>query len=157
MDYNQIRELLNRYFEGNTTLGEEAMLRDYFSDAGTIHGDFEYARDLFVHWTDSRQVEYEGGSAMKSLRAPGKKRRVGWIAVAASVCLLIAAGLFWPVEQQTVYAYIDGVPVTDKEIAMAEMKKALGQVSQEFYRGTSELRKISKFDEVEGRVFKSIH
>lgn len=157
MEHSQIKELLNKYFEGNTTLEEEAMLRDYFSDAGAIHRDFEYARDLFVHWTESSQMEYKGDSIVKNGRALRNKRRVGWLAVAASVCLLVVAGLFWPVEQQTVYAYIDGKPVTDKEIALAEMKKALGQVSQEFNRGTSELQRISKFNEMEGRIFKNIH
>ena len=154
MEYNQIRELLNRYFEGNTTLEEEAILRNYFSDPETIHPDFEFARDLFMHWIASRQVEYEGGGTEKSGRGVKNRSRLGWISVAASVCLLVIAGLFWPVEQQTVYAYIDGKPVTDKEIALAEMEKALGHVSQELNRGTSEFRKISKYDEIEGKVFK---
>jgi len=154
MEYDKLRELLNKYFEGDTALEEEAILRNYFSEEEALHPDFIFAREFFLHWTESRQVEYKDSHHDKKNIAIKKRNRLGWLAIAASVCLLVIAVLFWPVQQQTVYAYINGQPITDKEVALAEMEKALEQVSQGLNRGTSELKRISKFEEIEGRIFK---
>lgn len=62
-DYNksEIRRLLNLYYEGNTTQGKEAVLRDYFS-GGDIDSDFENDR-LFLEalWGNDSSVEVPSG------------------------------------------------------------------------------------------------
>lgn len=52
MAYNQteIRALLERYFDGETSLAEERALSDYFASSPSIPADLEYARAMFGHF-----------------------------------------------------------------------------------------------------------
>ena len=55
MDYNKIKTLLDKYFEGKTSLSEENLLSEYFNQSDDIHPDFEYAKDMFQYFKKNQE------------------------------------------------------------------------------------------------------
>lgn len=61
MDYKYIKQLLDRYFEGETSLEEEEILRAFFSQTD-VPADLLRYRDLFVYEVGEReQTVLDGG------------------------------------------------------------------------------------------------
>ena len=58
MKYNNINELLDKYFEGNTTISEERTLKSYFasSEVREEHRDFS---SLFNYFSEAKSIELE--------------------------------------------------------------------------------------------------
>lgn len=89
--YQNIQELLEKYWEGETTLEEERLLKQYFISENIDERLQAYA-PLFHAIREEQTVQFE-----KVKLAPMRPTVYGWSgwAVAASVVLLIAAGIWW--------------------------------------------------------------
>lgn len=103
-DFNDIQILLDRYWEGETTLEEERRLKTYFA-SGEVDERLIAFAPLFQALREEQSVQY-----MKIKTAPLKPVLYTWqkLAAAASVALLLTAGLWWwnsggekPVQQHT--------------------------------------------------------
>jgi hypothetical protein len=69
--------------------------------------------------------------------------------VAAAVLILIGAYLFLQKPYEPVaYAYINGIPITDKEMAIEETEKALTLVSEKLNQSTADLSHLSKLTDI---------
>lgn len=146
MDSDQIKNLLEKYFEGNSSLAEEKILREYFLHHPAIPSELEYARKLFVHFDDEFAITLNEPIRNK-IRGTNTRWIIRVTAIAAGVLLIIALWLIvQKPAQPTVYAYINGVPVTDKNIALSEANKALSLVSENLQAGTNGMNKLSVFN-----------
>lgn len=87
----EIQELLNRYWEGETTLEEERRLRDYFA-IGPVPEQFRREAELFLALRAEQAVRMPDRPG-QYMPAPA----IRWFrwAAAASVALLLAAGAWW--------------------------------------------------------------
>lgn len=87
-----IQDLLNRYWEGETTLEEERQLKSFFS-SGAIPEQYRKEAALFRALQQEQQVEMP--AAPKGAVLPA--HRFGWyrIAAAASFLVLLTAGAWW--------------------------------------------------------------
>ena len=143
MDSDKIKELLDKYFTGESSLPEEKLLREYLTANENIPSQFEYARQLFLHFKENSEIKYAG----KTIRIS---------AIAAGILLLAGFWLLYkkPAEP-TVYAYINGVPVTDKNIALCEARKAFSLVSDNLRTGTKDLSQLSKFNQYRQLIIKT--
>lgn len=148
MDYNTIKALLDRYFEGETSLEEESLLRQYFQQED-IPAEWANYQSLFQFF----QREGEKGTSPEfdeKLRNSGNKnaplkvislrsRRL-WRAAAAAV-ILLAAGLWFikPLSpgEDTAVASIDWSqyePKSDEE-ALRLTKTAIFKASKAMRQG----------------------
>ncbi|MBN2347287.1 MAG: hypothetical protein JXJ22_00530 [Bacteroidales bacterium] len=158
MDINNVRILLDKYFEGNTSIGEENLLRDYFLHQTEIPEDLYYAREHFVFLNrQSDQGLPEGlmdkieklidSQEEKKIVYPGRKNLIRVLSIAAS--LLIIVGLYFtvrniiPGKQQT---KIEDTFKENPELAYLETQKVLYYVSQKLNKGTQPLSNISKLN-----------
>ena len=140
LTHTEAEKLLHRYFEGNTTLKEEAELRAYFR-AGEVRADLAELDPLFAYW--------EAAAKMKapSVKNGAVRRRLPlrWLSAAAvAVLLLFAAGNWFG--QQPGLAEIpiaeaekttidwSKYEVTDPEEAYKVLRNALGTASAEMNR-----------------------
>lgn len=96
-NFNDIEALLERYWEGETTLEEERTLKAYFA-SGDVDKRLRAVAPLFQALREEQTVRYE-----KTKVAPLKPVHFSWqkLAAAASVALLIAAGLWWWTQRET--------------------------------------------------------
>lgn len=167
MDYNHIIALLDRYWEGETTLEEEALLRRFFSES---HPDMpeplQEAAPLFGFFRDEMEKEQE---LEERLPAPGipveaSPARVvrlspfrHWMKYAA--VLLMAVGMGYAMKQyqrQETKVHIAEVQQQKMEeetrVAYLETKKALQLLAKNLNKGTDKMQKLSYFNEATGII-----
>ncbi len=126
-DEPRIRQLIDRFFEGETSLQEEQLLYDYFN--GSVAPDLEELRPLF-----------QGLDAMRGMDIPERKPQriilpqwLRWVTSTAAA-VVIAAGIgIWHnrVQQNLCEAYIHGQRTTDPERVMAEVRGNLRDIYTE--------------------------
>ncbi|GHT26784.1 hypothetical protein AGMMS4957_22210 [Bacteroidia bacterium] len=121
----QIAALLDKYFEGLTSLEEEQTLRDYFQK-DTIPEALKVYQPIFQYFASchcgldpqspERRVPVSDGIAGLT-----RNDSVRWIlAIAASLLLLITVRLAWNVPE-TSQAYIDGQKQADIAVMSSQI------------------------------------
>lgn len=88
--HTDIQELLDRYWEGETTLEEERRLRAFFA-AGPVPEQYRQEAALFLALRAERSVELPDRKGI----LPQRKINRYWWAAAASIVLLLSAGWWW--------------------------------------------------------------
>jgi hypothetical protein len=152
MEYAEIKKLLNKYLEGETSLEEEALLREQFHRTD-LPGDDPELKEMFRYFLDSRQETAPQFNITDELNAliqnaqEKQTRRLNplyaWIGSAAAV-LLISLGIF---------QYLNKPEPTikdtfkDPKLAYLETKRALLLISNTMNRNTANLKYLAKVDE----------
>ncbi len=90
-NFSEIQALLDRYWEAETSLEEERMLKEYFN-SGQIDDRLRAFLPLFQSLKAEQQVEFK-----KARVVDMQPRRYAWHAwtAAASLALLLTAGFWW--------------------------------------------------------------
>lgn len=98
----QADELLEKYYEGKTSVREENMLRAFLAQPD-IPERFDAERDIFGY--------FQGKKAKQTVSLP---QTFKWAAAVAVIAVVISGGLFFYRTPATIsYAYIDGEKTTD--------------------------------------------
>ncbi len=145
MELTNIEQLLETYFEGNTTLQEEATLRSYFSSAEVAPHLQQYI-PLFAGFAKAQAER-----SMREIVLPKEEKSSNsrwWIGIAAS--LLVAVGVFGFFNQEP------SLTAEEKEAiaAFEKTREAFKMMSQNFNEGAEELVYIEKFKETKNRILK---
>lgn len=143
MELSNIEKLLEKYFEGETTISEEKELKVYFTRE-TVPSHLERYKDLFQYFSEESNI-----TANKDLTiGPRKTFRYAWVGIAASIALI--AGIFLtrtaPVEDVDTFE--------DPEIALQETKKVLDMVSKYMNEGTQGLVYLHEFENTKNKFIK---
>ena len=87
-DIMKIRSLCDKYFDGDTTVEEEMMLRDYFTQEKDVPADLKAVKVMICGFSDASFMKY----APKTVRPKSYLRKLVWgtMAAAASVAMIIA-------------------------------------------------------------------
>lgn len=145
MNSQAIKILLEKYFEGATSLQEEAALRQYFTEEVHIPKELLYAKAMFTFIKKEKNVRFK----------KSKNKPFYLIGIAASIILatfLIINNLQQTLsidQEQIVYAYVNGEAITDKDVAIEYTKQALLAVSQNLDKGTKHLNQLNQLNKVE--------
>jgi hypothetical protein len=139
MEDHKIRMLLDKYWEGETSLAEEQDLRSYFASSQVADEFLSYS-PLFAYFQDAQHVQMKGEIKTPVLQlSSGKTISMRWlINVAASVAIFLAMFFLNRNSKSTLteqYAYHD--TYQDPQEAYDEVKRALLFVSEKMNRGVS--------------------
>lgn len=117
MDEQEIKLLVDRYFEGITTESEERSLRQYVASVDDHR--FDEVRAVMGFAEMSRAKRRRSRSA--SLRSIG---------VAASIALLVGGACFYSAfrSDNVCIAYIGGEKCTEQTVVMEQMKRSFHSV-----------------------------
>ncbi len=138
MELSNIEKLLEKYFEGETTISEEKELKVYFTRE-TVPSHLESYKDMFQYFSEESTIT---ASKDLNLYSGTKSTRYVWMGIAASIALI--AGVFLTKTDQ-----IDKTELgtyEDPEIALQETKKVLNMVSQLMNEGKQELVYLNEFE-----------
>jgi hypothetical protein len=152
MEYNEIEKVLNRYLEGESTLEEEAKLREYFSQPGLTEDQVEF-REMFRYFAEAKQdstpafdITNELNSVIESEFKKESVNRIrhwyAWAGSAAAV-LIISFGLFQYLqkpESEIKDTY------KDPKLAYIETRQALMKISKVMNKSTAKLKYLSNVD-----------
>lgn len=145
MELQKIEQLVERYFEGKTTLTEERQLHDYFKQ-DNVAAHLDVYRPMFQHFSASKEESMPKDKAVPTVKP---MRNYKWFAVAATVAIVLGMTFF--VNQNSSFSN------SEQEKAYAaylETKEALQMTSKIFNRGAEQLAHIEEFEISKNKVFK---
>ncbi len=152
MKREELKELLEKYYGGQTSMEEEERLKKYFSGKDILPG-YEVEKEIFSHYTSSESIpvpsvdfedrilgnidDFERRQKTISL----KKRYITIISAAATILLLVGSYfIFFNREAQE-------DTFTDPQIAYAETMKILYDVSAKLNKGTEALKPLNNMQD----------
>jgi hypothetical protein len=148
MELDRIENLLEKYFEGETSIAQEKELQDYFS--GDVAQHLEQYKPMFGYFSVAREQQFEQNIPLQSK----KHKVVAWLSVAASVVVLVGVGTF---------AYINQTQSQDlgtydsPEEAFRETQKALAMLSDHVNTGVESVKYIQEYETTKDRIFVDHH
>lgn len=159
MDSRQIEQMLEKYWNCETSLEEEQLLREYFR--GEVPESLKEAADLFRYfdWQKGQKIINPHFDKEVKVRIENNAPKGKSISLAMNVAR-IAAGLLvvvtatYFVRQEIRKAYPPEVVDTysDPKLALEETKKALMMISKGLNKAQREAEKIKVFHEAETKI-----
>ena len=142
MNEQKIQDLLQRYFDGATSLDEERELQRFFS-GGNIPDALKAYQPLFAYFAEERAVD-------PPARKPAARRiRLNLsiiTGIAASIAILFVVGL--PKMQSDKYIYyVDGQRIYDETAAIAMAENKLQLLAMSMQKANSSMAVFDKVQE----------
>lgn len=161
---SEIEKLLEKYWACETSLEEEAKLKEFFQGAD-IPPEWKDVTALFQYFDSqkNRTLDDRGfNSSLRSKLAVNGKNGKGKVVnmafryskIAAGLVVLVAASFLVRQEIRKSYPVEVADTYTDPELAFMETKKALMMISKSFGKAQHEAGKIRVFNEAEEVVQK---
>ncbi len=126
----KIRTLVERFFDGETTLGEEHELYNYFSqEPAALPEDLRPLREMFLGFDAVQSV-----AVVQQQTGQRERRWITWAAAAVAALLIGGAATLSILKAQAddeYVAYIYGERVTDREVVLSEMHKTMAAISND--------------------------
>jgi hypothetical protein len=148
MALDRIEKLLEKYFEGETSIAEEKELKAYFSSSNVAQ-HLEQYKSVFGYFSQAKQEQFTATLPLQS-----KKRiKVVWLSVAASAVVMLGVGLF--AYQNTVETTQENLGViNDPEIAFKETQRALSLLSKHVNTGIESVSYLEEYEQSKNKIFK---
>jgi len=169
MDSKQLDELLQKYWNAETSLEEEQLLKEFFAREPVPEALRETA-SLFRYFERQKNVSMNDAHFDRELRKKirpnqtpnGTIRLFPFGSLGVAQLARIAAGLFvvvaatFFIHQEVKKAYPDEPEdtYTDPKVAFEETKKALMMISNSFNKAQKEASKINVFNEAQDKIKK---
>lgn len=128
---DEAQRLSERYFEGETTPAEEALLKRFLASDDGASPIFDELRATLSFFATGKAIEKNETHKNRKLAVP-LPRRATRIAAAAIVAIITTSGGFWlrqeAMENKCV-AYINGQKTTDTELVMDAMRNCVNDIT----------------------------
>ncbi|HEY3405961.1 MAG TPA: hypothetical protein VGK59_21395 [Ohtaekwangia sp.] len=161
MDSKRIDELLNKYWNAETSLEEEQQLREYFTGSN-IPEHLKETASLFRYFESNKKKSLNDiafdGNMISHVNAPKRSKMARLVyntmRIAAGVAVLMVATWFIrdEIRKSTPQALVD--TYDDPKLAFEETKKALQMISKSFGTAEDQARKINLFNEAQEEIQK---
>ncbi len=160
MDLHEVEQLLEKYWQTETTLEEEQRLREFFA-SGQVPPSMKSAADLFTFFQAEKEKalaqNFEPAVTKELKKRQGGKlvSMVGWgnmARIAAGIVVVVAATFLirqeirksYPKELQDTY--------TDPQMAFEETKRALQLIGNSFGKARKEASKMQMLNDAEKKI-----
>jgi hypothetical protein len=162
MNEEELKRLIEKYYNGESTEEEERTLKDYFRQNNIPEG-YEAEKLIFSYYNESAEVpepsiDFEarilaGIDASEIKRGSGKMKKylLPILSAAAGILILTGSYFFFFKSAETRDSY------TDPEIAYAETIRILRDVSSQLNRGAQVLEPVGKMNEITRKSFESLN
>jgi len=155
MNIKEIEKLLEKYYEGETSLGEEKMLKDFFL-SGNVPMELSSQKNQFLYYAEASRDEISDKELEEKIFTerleipvvPLHTRRNSFyytIGIAATVLLLI--GLIFTFREDVVNKPEMNDTITDSELVFNQTRDILAVVSVNFNKGMEKMHYIGKLDQ----------
>lgn len=156
-EHKNIEELLDKYWNCQTTLEEEQQLRHYFSTAH-VPESLKEAAALFMHFEQSRNKTLDksfDARVVRNLRTHRGRRTLlvyNTMRIAAGIAVLVLA--IWLIRPggNTTRSAEFADTYNDPNKAFEETKKALMMISRSFSTAEEQVKKITIFNEAQQEI-----
>jgi len=154
MEFNKIENLLEKYFQGETSIAEEKELKDYFSSPNVAQ-HLEQYKPMFGYF--SQVKEQKSTQDIPLPKSRDNKRNVAWLSIAASVVVLLGIGTYFYMSEKNAapaVAQSELGTYDDPEEALAATQKALALLSSNVNVGIGSVQYIKEYEQSKNKIFK---
>ncbi|MFV5695151.1 hypothetical protein ACM55G_06890 [Flavobacterium sp. LB3P122] len=148
MEFNKIEILLEKYFEGVTSIAEENELRNYFSSLDVAQ-HLEKYKPMFSYF-----LQAKGQMLNQEIPLQSRKRYVAWLSIAASVVVLLGIWIYVFYNHDNGNEKQDLGTYNDPEVALAATQKALALLSNHVNVGIESVYYIKEYQDSKELIFK---
>ena len=148
MELHKTTILLEKYFEGATTLAEENELKRYFSSS-EVAQEFQKYQPLFAYFSEEKEQQF----TQEIQQAKPKTNQAIWWSVAASAVVFLGIGLYTFNMQNTTTSNPYLGTYDDPEVAFRETQKALALLSNHVNVGISSVQYVENYSDTRDKVF----
>lgn len=151
MEFNKIENILEKYFQGETSIAEEKELKDYFSSPNVAQ-HLEQYKPMFGYFSQVKEQKSTQEIPLKT-----KKRNVAWLSIAASVVVLLGVGTYFYVSEKNAAPAVAQTELgtyDDPEEALAATQKALALLSSNVNVGIESVQYINEYEQSKNKIFK---
>jgi hypothetical protein len=145
MESDRIEILLEKYFQGETSIAEEQQLQSYFSSPDVAQHLEQYA-PIFCYFSEAKMQK----SARQVPLQPRRRNIVAWLSVAASAIVLLGIGITWFTQDKPQ----DLGTYDNPEVALRETKKALALLSGNVNKGIESVQYVQEYEDSKNLIFK---
>jgi hypothetical protein len=134
MSNENVKQLLEFYFEGKTSSHEEKILRNYFSGENT-NPEWDCYKPLFQYFKEERDLRKEQEIPI-FIQSNSRRKIILWFSVGAAACMTIFFGIknnlsFPNTQIVTSVVYIDGKKHIDMPSIRSELFQVLDDLQEE--------------------------
>jgi hypothetical protein len=147
MEFSKIEVLLEKYFEGETSIVEENELKDYFSSPNVAE-HLEQYRPLFGYFAEAKEQKLAHEVLLTT-----KKQKVAWLSLAASVVVMLGIGTYSYFNVNTVQENKELGTYDDPKKALEATQKALAMLSNHVNVGIESVQYIQMYEETKNKAF----
>ncbi|PXY44234.1 hypothetical protein [Flavobacterium hydrophilum] len=151
MELNKIENILEKYFQGETSIAEENELKEYFSSPNVAQHLKQY-QPIFGYFSQVKEQKMTQEIPLQT-----KKRKVAWLSIAASIVILLGIGAFYYVSDNStdnVVAKSELGTYDNPEEALAATQKALALLSNNVNVGIESVHYIKEYEQSKNKIFK---
>ena len=121
----RLEELLNRYFEGETSLEEERELREFFRSTQIIPSQWECYRAIFGYFYSERAIVSDRASS--AIPTKHRVRKITWLSTAAAAAACVVFAALYEVKEPTVVAPVRSLAQEVKVEKVEEVNRVAPQ------------------------------
>jgi hypothetical protein len=149
MALDRIENLIDKYFEGETSITEENELKVYFSSTDVAQHLKQY-QTIFGYFSQAKEQQFTQEIPLQT-----KKRNVVlWLSIAASFVLMLGVGGMMYFKNDKEEQFVACSPEDDPELVLQQTEKALALVSKHLNTGIESVSYINEYQIAKERVFK---
>ena len=148
MELDKIERILEKYFEGETSIMEEKELKDYFASSNVAQ-HLEHYKPMFGYFSQGKQEQYKAVIPLQTT----KRKIASWISIAATVTVLLGVGTFTFMNYNATKSQDLGT-YNDPEVAFRETQKALALISKHVNTGIESVGYINEYEQSKNKIFK---
>jgi hypothetical protein len=151
MELDKIENILEKYFQGETTIAEEKELKEYFSSPNVAQ-HLEQYQPIFGYFSQVKQQK-----STQEIPLQSKKRNVAWLSIAASVVVLLGIGTYFFMSEKNaapVVAQSELGTYDNPEEALKATQKALALLSNNVNVGIESVQYINEYEQSKNKIFK---
>jgi len=142
----KIKLLLTKYFNAETSLQEEELLKNYFR-SGNVAAEFEQYRVLFQVFDDEKEQQYPTSNGVQhELKVHRKKRfsvqLISLSGIAATI--LLAVWLFRSTPANNDYVVLHGKKLNNPELAQEIAQKQMSKVNHILEKSLTPMKSLNK-------------
>ena len=156
MELYKVEALLEKYFDGETSIAEEKELQEYFSTQ-QVAPHLEKYTALFNHFAVAKEQHFEQEISLLKIQKDenrNHKRNLSWISIAASVVVLMGIGTYVFYNSEPVNNSKDLGTYDDPEVAFKETQKALSLLSKNVNVGIESVKYVEEYQIAKNKVFR---
>ena len=153
MGLDRIEKLVEKYFEGETSIAEEKELKVYFSSTDVAQHLKQY-QSIFGYFAQAKQEALKTEFPLLSKIHSKKRNVVAWLSIAASVVVFLGIGTVMYLNSNDSYQFVSCNSEDDPEKVLKETQKALALVSEKLNTGIESVNYINEYENSKNKIFK---